>query len=79
MNNVPQIASSTTRKFSGFDEAVGPLYENEIRKFFYDQLGNDLVLKSYNMDVNFEGSKAFLEFSEKMPSGTESVSTMTIE
>ena len=54
---------------SGFDEALGPLYEDEIRRFFYDQLGEDLM-KLYSMDVNFEGSKAFVEFAEKMPSET---------
>ena len=45
---------------------MGPLYEGEIRRFFYDQLGEDMM-KLYSIDVNFEGSKAFVEFAEKLP------------
>ena len=54
---------------SGFDESLGPLYEDEIRRFFFDQLGADMM-KLYSIQVNFEGTKAFVEFAEKMPSET---------
>ena len=56
----------------GFDEALAPLYEGEIRKWFHEQLTND-IMKLYSTDITFEGAKAFVEFSEKMPSGTNRV------
>ena len=30
----------------GFDESLGPLYEGEIRRFFYEQLGDEITASS---------------------------------